>query len=51
MTKALSVIVAFVVAAGAAVADEALIAGTGQAVDASANTLRFRQRRRVRCGT
>ena len=44
MTKALSVIVAFVicglVGAGAA-ADEAPISGTVQAIDASANTLRL----------
>jgi len=45
VTKALSVIVAFVVVglvgAGAAVADEAPISGTVQAIDASANTLRL----------
>ena len=45
MTKALSVIVAFVVVglvgAGSAVADEAPISGTVQAIDASANTLRL----------
>ena len=43
MTKALSVIVAFVVVglvgAGSAVADEAPIAGTVKAIDASAKTL------------
>ena len=43
MTKALSVIVAFVicglVGAGSAVADEAPISGTVKAIDASANTL------------
>ena len=45
MTKALDVIVAFVicglVGAAAAVADEAPISGTVQAIDASANTLRL----------
>ena len=45
MTKAFSVIVAFVicglVGAGAAVADEAPVSGTVQAIDASANTLRL----------
>src|SRR5438128_12212879 len=45
VTKALSVIVAFVVVglvgAGSAVADEAPISGTVQAIDASANTLRL----------
>src|SRR5438876_9233249 len=45
VTKAFSVIVAFVicglVGAGAAVADEAPVSGTVQAIDASANTLRL----------
>ena len=45
VTKGLSVIVVFVVVglvgAGAAVADEAPISGTVQAIDASANTLRL----------